>query len=308
MPRLTRRQALAATAALPVLPAMSRAQTEGGGGDPAPMRGEAHRSFDLGDRQVTTLLAGSRAGENPQETFGIGVDAETFQAVSEANFIPADRFQTFFTPVLVRDGERTVLFDTGFGDGALEAAMEGAGVAPGDVTHVVITHMHGDHIGGLLLDGAPRFENAEHVTGRVEHEHWTANPNEAVTANVLPIADRFTLVEDGAEIAPGITAMAAFGHSPGHMTYRVDGSGGSMLVAADLANHYVWSLAHPDWEVRFDMDKAQAAESRRRVLDMLATERLAMLGYHMPFPAAGFVERREDGFRWVPVSYQFTAA
>lgn len=303
MPHVTRRQALAATAALPVLPAMSHAQSDGGGA--APMRGEAHRAFDLGDRQVTTLLAASRESENPQETFGLDVDAETFQAVSEENFIPADRFRTFFTPVLVRDGERTILFDTGFGDGGLVSALEGAGVAPADVTHVILTHMHPDHIGGLLENGAPRYANAEHVAGRVEHEHWTANPSEAVTASVLPIADRFTLVEDGAEVAPGVTATLAAGHTPGHMAFRVDGADGSMLVAGDLANHYVWSLAHPDWEVRFDMDKAQAAETRRRVLDMLATERMAMLGYHMPFPAAGFVERREDGFRWVPVSYQF---
>lgn len=301
MPRLTRRQALAASAALPVMPGAALAASHEGG---AP-RGEAHRTFDLGDRDVTTLLArASESTDDPQGTFGMNVDAETFAEVSRENFIPADRFTAFFTPVLVRSGEAVILIDTGFGAGGLAAALEGAGVAPGDVTHVVVTHWHPDHVGGLLADGAPAFQNAEHVTGRVEHEFWTANPAPFVEESVLPIADRFTLVEDGAEIAPGVTAVAAFGHTPGHMTYRIDGEAGSMLVAADLANHYVWSLGHPDWEVRFDMDKAQAAETRRRVLGMLASERMPMAGYHMPFPAAGYVETRGDGFRWVPTSYQ----
>ena len=302
MPRLTRRQTFAASAALPAaaaLPLGARAQ------DGAP-RGEAHRTFDLGDRRLTTLLAGSMPSDgNPQDTFGMNVAPETFAEVSRENFLSPEGFRAFFTPVLVRDGERAILFDTGLGDGGLTAALEGAGVAPGDVTHVVITHMHPDHVGGLMRDGSPAFPNAEHVAGRIEHEWWTANPAPHIEENVLPIADRFTLVEDGAEIAPGVTAMAAFGHTPGHMTFRVEGEAGSMLIAGDLANHHVWSLGHPDWEVRFDMDKSAAAETRRRVLGTLASERMPMTGYHMPFPAAGFVEVEGDGFRWVPTSYQF---
>ena len=162
----------------------------------------------------------------------------------------------------------------------------------------MITHWHPDHIGGLVRDGAPVFENAEHVTGRTEHEFWTANPAPFVEAGVLPIADRFTLIEDGAEVAPGVTAVAAFGHTPGHMAIRVDGAAGSMLIAADMANHHVWSLGHPDWEVRFDMDKAAAAETRRRILGMLAAERMPMAGYQHALPGHGL--RRGPGRR-VPV-------
>nr|WP_319530606.1 hypothetical protein [uncultured Cohaesibacter sp.] len=84
----------------------------------------------------------------------------------------------------------------------------------------------------------------------------------------------------------------------------LDSDDKQLLLMADLANHYVWSLAYPDWEVRFDMDKEMAAKSRRKVLGMLATDRIPLIGYHMPFPAAGFVETNGDGFRYVPVSYQ----
>ncbi|MEM9970254.1 MAG: MBL fold metallo-hydrolase, partial [Pseudomonadota bacterium] len=98
--------------------------------------------------------------------------------------------------------------------------------------------------------------------------------------------------------------MAAFGHTPGHMTYMLDSGGKQVLLMADMANHYVWSLAYPDWEVRFDMDKEAAAATRRRVLGMVAADRIPIIGYHMPFPALGYVDTREDGFRYVPVSYQ----
>ena len=308
MPHLTRRQALATSAALPAatLPGMAAAQ----GDAPASMRGALHRTHALGGgTEVVTLLDATlpsdALGGPPHTIFGLDVDDATFEEASREAFIPTETATFFFTPVLVRAGGNVILFDTGLGQGGLTRALEDAGAAPADVTHVVITHMHPDHVGGLMTDGAPTFEGAEHVAGETEMAFWSENPSEAVTANVMPLKDRFTLIGDGAEVAPGITAMAAFGHTPGHMTFRVDDGDASMLVFADTANHYVWSLAHPDWEVLFDMDKAQAAETRKRVLDMLASERMAMTGYHMPFPGSGFVEAMDESYRWVPTSYQF---
>ncbi len=300
---LTRRQTLTAAAAIPAAAALPRAAAAQ---EAAPMRGDLHRTLKLGETEVITLLDGTAARDEPQSIFGTNVDAETFAEVSRENFIPVDMAQFYFTPVVVRKGGNTILFDTGLGQGGLPAALASAGLAPGDVTHVVLTHMHPDHVGGLMADGAPAFDGAEHIAGEVEMGFWAENPSEAVSANVLPMRDRFTLVGDGAEIAPGITGMAAFGHTPGHMVYRIDDGDRSMLIFADTANHYVWSLAYPDWEVRFDADKEAAAATRRRILGMLAAERMPMTGYHMPFPAAGFVETDGDGFRWVPASYQFS--
>ncbi|MGI1661062.1 MBL fold metallo-hydrolase [Palleronia sp. KMU-117] len=306
-PRFTRRAALAASAALPFATSTLAVSRGALAQDNPMMAPNANKhSFMLGDFEVAALLAGTRTVEAPQETFGMNVSAEEFAAVSAANFIPADRTQFFFTPTVVNTGAEVVLFDAGLAAGPTLAALEAAGYGPGDVDVVVLTHMHGDHIGGLTGDdGSPTFPNARYVAGQVEFDHWAGAGNEGFDAKVRPFAEKMTFIADGGAVASGITGMLAAGHTPGHMTYMLDSGGQQLLIAGDLANHYVWSLAHPDWEVRFDADKAAAAASRRQVLGMLAADRLPFIGYHMPFPAFGFVETRDDGFRYVPGTYQF---
>lgn len=303
-PTLSRRALLAGSAALPLAGALSLAsspaQAAAHGG---PMNAVQH-SFQLGDMKVSTLLAGTRPVEEPHKIFGLNVDDATFAQVSQANFLPADVAQFFFTPTVVDTGGETVLFDTGLQAGGTLAALEQAGYGAGDIDVVVITHMHGDHIGGLMNEGAPTFPNARYVTGQVEFDTWAARENERFEANVRPLADKMSFIGDGGSVASGITGMAAFGHTPGHMVYMLDSGGEQIMVFADTANHYVWSLAYPDWEVRFDMDKAAAAATRRRILGMLAADRVPLIGYHMPFPGIGYVESRDDGFRYVPATYQ----
>lgn len=301
---LSRRQALLAGATLPLaaalpLPLAAQEKMQGSGFAP-------WNRFRLGNFEVTTLLAGSRALENPQETFGTNASPEDFAALSNANFIPADRSQNFFTPTVVNTGSEIVLFDTGLAAEATLAALAAAGMSPEMVDVVVLTHMHGDHIGGLMgADGTtPTFANARYVTGAVEHNYWSSAGNEGFDKNVVPLYDRITFLDDGGSVTGGITGMAAFGHSPGHMIYQVESDGQRLAITADTANHYVWSLQKPDWEVRFDMDKAAAAATRKQVFGMIAADRIPFIGYHMPFPGVGYVEAMGDGFRYVPVSYQ----
>ncbi|CTQ31823.1 MBL fold metallo-hydrolase [Jannaschia rubra] len=301
MIRLTRRAALGSAAALPFAAALpARAE--------APRLDPSHptvRRFDLGDLQVTVLLANTLTNPTPpQEIFGMDVDAETFAQVSRDAFIPDDVSQFFFTPTLVNTGDSLILFDTGQTGADIARVIEQAGHSTDQVDTVVLTHMHGDHIGGLMTDGTPTFANASYVTGQTEYDAWAAMESEGFETNVRPLADRMTFLSDGDDVVSGVTAQAAFGHTPGHMMYRLSSGDRSLMLTADMTNHYVWSLAHPDWEVKFDMDKAAAAETRRRVLGMLAEERMPMIGYHMPFPAIGYVETRGDGFHWVPESYQ----
>jgi len=308
MTMLSRRQALAATVLLPAvaafMPRHALAQTAA----PA-MLGSGFapwNRFKLGSFDVTTLLAGSSLAETPQEIFGLNASPEEFAAISTENFIPADRTQFFFNPTLVNTGAELVLFDTGLSAEGTLAALTAAGYSPEMVTMVVLTHMHGDHIGGLMgADGAtPTFANARYVTGAVEHNYWSGAANEGFDKNVRPLNDKMTFLDDGASPVSGITAVAAFGHSPGHMVYQVESDGQRLMVTADTANHFVWSLQKPDWEVVFDADKAAAAAARRAVFGQIAADRIPFIGYHMPFPGLGYVEAQGDGFRYIPATYQ----
>jgi glyoxylase-like metal-dependent hydrolase (beta-lactamase superfamily II) len=302
-PRLTRRAALMAAAAAPFAPALLSRPAYAA----AEMMGATMPTFNrfkLGGFEVTTLLVGSRATENPQETFGLNASPEDFAALSQANFIPANLSQNFFTPTIVNTGTELVLFDTGLSAEAITGVLAAAGYTPDQIDVVVVTHMHGDHIGGLAGDAGTTFANARYITGAVEHNHWMGAGNEGFDAKVRPLNDQITFVDDGGSVASGITAMAAFGHSPGHMIYMLESDGQRLAITADTANHYVWSLQKPDWEVRFDMDKAAGAATRKAVFGMLAADRVPFVGYHMPFPGVGYVEPLADGFRFVPVSYQ----
>ena len=269
--------------------------------------------YKVGDFIVTTLLSGSSMGSEPQKTFGMNVSAEEFEKASAENLIASDAFKAFFTPTIVNTGSDVVLFDTGLGGEipGIVPALAGAGYSPEDVTILVLTHMHPDHIGGLMTGGNPTFPNAKIFTGSAEYNFWSKmeagnRVGDMVASMVKPMAEKITFLDDGGSVTGGITAMAAFGHTPGHMTYMLESNGQQLLIAADTANHYVWSLAHPDWEVRFDADKAAAAASRRKLLGMLAADKTPFIGYHMPFPAVGYVSARGDGFHYVPETYQLS--
>ena len=304
---LSRRSILAATAAAPLAPAFTATASADGHAALAPR--SATRRFQIGTFTVTMLLDGATTRDEPQSIFGMNISPEEFAEVSAANFIPADDFTLSFTPVLVEAGDDKILFDTGLGQGGSTTALAEIGLTPSDITHVVLTHYHPDHIGGLMQDGADVFANAAYVTGQTEYDFWTgagadSNLGQAVAASVVPLAERMSFIGDGDSPRSGITAVEAFGHTPGHMAYMIEDDGAQLLLTADMANHYVWSFARPDWGFSFDGDKEAASASRRNVLGMLAADKVPMIGYHMPFPAAGFVETRGDGFRFVPVSYQ----
>jgi glyoxylase-like metal-dependent hydrolase (beta-lactamase superfamily II) len=303
--RLNRREALLAGGGLPLLLALpAAAQTAPEAVTPA-FAGMAH-GIRLGGFDLTTLLVGAGNSANPIATYGLNADPAQFEAVSRANFVPSDRTGGSFTPTLLRSGDALVLFDTGLVAADTVNALSLAGVKPDDVTHVVLTHMHGDHIGGLMDGETPVFANAELIAARAEADYWAANPGEAYNAKVKPLIGRARLFDGDDEILPGIRAEATHGHTPGHTTYLLESEGAKLLLTGDSFNHHVYSVERPEWHVRFDVDKEAGAATRKRVLARLANEMIPFVGYHMPFPALGFIAPNSAGtYRYVPASYQF---
>ncbi len=304
-PSMSRRAVLAGGAALPLAAGFAAAPAFAGGHAGAP--NGVHNSFSIGDFSVATLLAGTRTSDDdPQGTFGMNVSSDEFKAASAAAFVPSDKSQFFFTPTVVNTGSEVILFDTGLSAAGTLKALNAAGHAAEDVDIVVLTHMHGDHIGGMTdADGNATYQNARYVTGQREYDHWAASGNERFDGKVRPFAEKMSFIGDGDAVTSGITAVSAFGHTPGHMAYMLESGGEQLLLMADTANHHVWSVAYPDWEVRFDMDKSAAAATRKKILGMASADRIPLVGYHMPFPGIGFIEQRAaDRFHYVPATYQ----
>jgi glyoxylase-like metal-dependent hydrolase (beta-lactamase superfamily II) len=269
--------------------------------------------------EITSILDGTvQVGVSPP--FLLDKNDEEIAAIACAARLPADRLENSFVPVLVNTGARLVLIDTGLGpirrgDGAglLRERLRAAGYTPDDIDIVALTHVHPDHIGGLWEEDALAFPNAQLMIGRREFDAWKSGegiPEQRLQNRdlfmklVAPLEDRLRFLDDGDEVTTGITAEAAFGHSLGHMMFRFESAGRQALIWGDVANHYVFSVEHPDSFAGFDDDKAMAIATRNWVLAESADSGVLVVGHHMPFPAVGYVERSGTGYRWVPATYQ----
>lgn len=274
---------------------------------PAPAsqeQADIHR-FRIGTLDAVALRDGTIDTPNDGKTFGVGQKTEDVAALLSANGQPTDTLQLSIQPLLLRDGDRTVLFDTGAGGetwakaGKLQASLRAAGVEPAQVTDVLLSHGHPDHVAGLLAkDGTPAFPNA---TVRMSAPEWAAmqeNPNAAKL--VAAIGRKVATFEPGAPVLPGVTAVALEGHTPGHSAYEIASGDERLLYIGDAAHHYIVSVQRPDWTVEYDQDAPRAQAARRALLKRAADGNLRVYAVHFPFPGLGHVKAQGDAYVWVP--------
>lgn len=319
---ITRRNVLAtgATAALAAtLPASTPAQAA------APKLGKqapGYFRFNVGDFEVTMLHDGVVPVK--LETARLpNISAPDFKSVVDGNFLSTERYHNPFTPLVVNTGSKLVLIDTGFADngaptvGRLAENMAAAGIDPKAIDIVLISHFHGDHISGVRAKaGGLVYANAEIKIPQRDWDFYYADDArmnatpEAVRGSFLasrrvfgPIAKDVSRLDWGKEVAPGITAIQADGHSPGHTSFVVASGKESLLVVADAANDPRFFARNPEWHFAPDVDKPRAVETRKKLLDMAAADRMNICFYHAAFPSVGFVSKEGSGFRWVPASY-----
>lgn len=277
--------------------------------------------FKVGGWTVTTVHDGFF--RRPLEGFVRNAPLAEVQAVLRDQFMPTDTLAIPFTITFVQRGDTLAVFDAGNGvtpaaatNGRMIANMAAAGIDPARVTHVIQSHFHGDHINGLLnAENGRAFPNAEVIVPAPEWAWWADAGNEtrspefqrptfANTARrFAPYQGRVRQIQPGAEVIPGITSIAAHGHTPGHTIYRIADGNDQFMFLADLTNRPEIMVMRPDWQIVFDFDGDAASAVRRRVLDMVATDRIRVTGYHYPFPANGYIARQGQGFRFVPADW-----
>ncbi len=232
--------------------------------------------------------------------------------------LPTDQLEPDCNLTLVRDGENTIIFDVGAGPnfmpsaGKLTEALDAINLDPADVTHVVFTHAHPDHLWGLLDEfDDPLFPNAQHMIGKVEWDYWV-NPRTVDTigaqrqafavgaARLLKgMEDRISFFNFGEEILPGIMARNSVGHTPGHTAFEVRGGGESLMIVGDaIGNHHV-AFEQPKWLAGSDQDKELGVKSRVSLLDQIASQNMMMIGYHLPYPGIGRAEKDASGFKFI---------
>ena len=278
--------------------------------------------FKLGEYEVTLLHDGERSF-TPPANFVTNVPPDQALAAAGEAFMPAGKVTVPFNPTLINTGSKLVLIDTGNGpspDGAvgqLFPNLAAAGVQPGDIDIVVISHLHPDHTNGLrTLDNAIAFPNATIIAPEPDWAFWMSDDNMARATNPVDKAyfantrkvlggldQRIGRYNWGQEVAPGITALSTPGHTPGHTSYAIASGSSRMLVQSDVTNIPEFFLRNPDWHVMYDHDPELAQATRHKFYDMAASEKMLVAGYHFAFPSLGHVEKAGAGYRLVPVAW-----
>lgn len=331
MSKLTRRAMLSGVAAATAI-SVSRETTTPAHAAAAPQgkQNSGWYRYKLGDIEVTVVTDGI-ARFKMAENYVANVKPDVVDAALAALFMDRNEMITPYNPTVVNSGGKVYVVDPGLGEaanvstkglgGQLLGNMAAAGIDPKSVDGVIITHMHPDHVNGLLrADGSLAFPNAEVMIPAAERAYWLDDGEmsrapkglvEAVFKNVRrvfggDVLKRTATYEPGKEVVPGVTAVATNGHTRGHNSLVIASGSDKMFLQGDVSHFPQLFVRNPGWHVWFDQDAAMAEATRRKVYDMLVAEKMLMQGFHYPFPAVARIEKSGDGYREMPVVWNPT--
>ena len=326
---LSRRHLLAGAAAAGAASALTPfgAFTARAAVPPAGAQAPGFYRYKVGSFECTSINDGARSFPMP-DTFVTNVPKDDALAAAEAAYMPKGMVTVPFNPQLINTGGKLILIDCGNGIAALEPTkgaagrtlqnLAAAGIDPKSIDVVLMSHLHPDHTNGIRgLDGAMAFPNAEIMVPAKDWDFWMSEENAAKAqssdmmknyfANVKKIyagiESKVTRYDWGKEVAPGITSIAAPGHTPGHTAFAVASGNSKILIQSDVTNIPELFLRNPDWHVVYDVDPDLARATRHEFYDMASAEKAMVVGFHFTFPSIGHVEKDGTKYRLVPIAW-----
>ena len=281
--------------------------------------------FRVGDISATVLSDGVIGG--PPRIYASDAPEADLQTALRRAFLPTEHLTLNLNTLLVAIGGRRILLEAGAGGtmgphgGRIVANLAAIGLTPGDIDFIVVSHTHPDHVGNLRgPDGGRAFPRATVFVPKADWDFFVQGEPDlsympvpadfrtrfgaAIKRSMEPIASTVELYEPGQEIVPGITTLAAAGHTPGMVAFLVHSGKDQLLLSADLAYHPVVNIDRP-WRPGPDRDKDAALAARMRIFDRAAAEQMLVLGFHYPFPGLGRMLKIDGGYAWVPANWQF---
>ena len=321
MTGINRRDLLAGAAAAAMVGAMAGG-TALAAAPKAAIQGPGVYRHKLGDYQITALYDGLWSLKIDDE-FVRNASGSAVNGALAAAFLPPNILPVSFTVLLVNTGSKLILIDAGTAGqiadtaGFMMSNLAAAGIAPAAIDSVLISHFHPDHIDGLKTkDGDKVFVNAEILVPEPEWTYWMDDAEMTKAPDRIKvyfrnarrifgdIAKDVRRFKPGAEVAPGITSIPAFGHTPGHTAFAIASGRQSMLAMSDAVRNPYLFARHPEWQPLFDMDGPLAVKTRKQMLDRAASDRMLVEAYHFPFPACGHIARSGKGYELVPLEWQ----
>ncbi|MDR1985133.1 MAG: MBL fold metallo-hydrolase [Prevotellaceae bacterium] len=259
-------------------------------------------TFQSGNFAITTLSEGQQ-----QNGTSILIDA-TPEIIKK--YIPAGKYPSACNAFLVKTPDKTILIDAGFGR-VLFDNLKQKDVTADKVDVILLTHMHGDHIGGLLIDEKVTFPNAELYIAQPEHDYWMnidSRGGEQARKVIAAYKDKLHLFaptdleNDNTELLSGIRAVAAYGHTPGHTAYLLKSDNEQFLVWGDLTHAMAIQMPHPEIAVTYDVSPSEAVIARKKILEYAEKNKIPVAGMHIAYPAMGIIKKANEGYKFIDIS------